>query len=304
MPGMWADLVKQLLLEKTGAEPLAVSVLTGGQVGRVYRADTAEGRYVVKFVGAAEEGAFSDEARDDRVYGSRWSNLLPAYRLLRESGIATPRLHAFGTLENGHYEILDYLEGDPDDFSAEWFAALGTSLGSIHRITRPYQGWVGMGEPHAESWVEAFAGSLESRLSGAEPFLEKPLHEAAARLIGAAAKISEPEAFVLSHADGFQGVLTTAGGRWTLLGVVDIEDHLFCDPRFVLAGLELPHALEARTVPDEFWENYKVLAHLDPDAAGDKTIFQAYYLLTWIRVFRDQPVPRGKCISKLSELLR
>lgn len=303
---MWTDRVKQLLLEKIGAEPLAVSLLTGGQVGHVYRADTADNRYVVKFVGAVEESAFSDEPRDDRVYGSRWSNLLPAYRLLQKSGIATPRLHASGGLEGGrlHYEILDFLEGDPDDFSPEWFAALGTSLGLIHRVTRPYQGWVGMGEAHAESWIDAFANSLESRLADAEPFLEKPLHEAAARLIGPAGKISEPQAFVLSHTDGFQGVLTKAEGRWDLLGVVDIEDHQFTDPRFVLAGLELSHGLEGRAIPDEFWESYRALVRVDPDVANFKTIFQAYYLLTWIRVFRDRPVPRGKCVSKLSELLR
>jgi hypothetical protein len=85
---------------------------------------------------------------------------------------------------------------------------------------------------------------------------------------------------------------------------VDIEDHQFTDPRFVLAGLELGHALEGRVIPDEFWQSYRKLARVGPDFTAHGTIFQAYLLLTWIRVLQGQPAGLGKCVLKLGELLR
>ena len=302
---MRENLVKQLISEKIGAEAREVTTLVGGQVGHVYRADTADTSYVVKLVEAWPEPSFSEELRDDRVYGSRWSNLLPAYDLLFKSRIAVPKLYASGFLEDEktNYEILDYLKGNSDDFSVEWFVAVGNALGTIHKTSRPYQGWIGMETPYIESWSDAFTKSLESQLDQAKPYVSTELYAQAARYVTQYESISEPEAFVLSHTDGFQGVLKKVGTNWELVGVVDIEDYQFTDQRFVLAGLELAHAIEKRIVPNEFWVAYTEQTAIDSTFDTYKKLFQIYYLLVWSRVLKDQPEPFKKCIDKFSELV-
>lgn len=302
---MREDLVKQLISEKIGVEAHEITTLVGGQVGHVYRVDTANKSYVVKLVDMWHEPSFSEEERDDRVYGSRWSNLLPAYELLQKSSIEVPKLHASGSLESEklNYEILDYLKGDPDDFSVEWFEAVGNALGSIHKVTRAYQGWIGMETPYIESWSDAFTKSLESQLEQAKPYLSTELHAQVTEFVAQHESITEPEAFVLSHTDGFQGVLKKEGTNWELVGVVDIEDYQFADQRFVLVGLELAHATERRIVPNEFWTAYSEQTAVDPTFDTYKNLFQIYYLLVWSRVLKDQPESLKKCIDKLSELV-
>lgn len=302
---MREELVKQLISEKVGTEAHKVTILVGGQVGHVYRVDTSNKSYVVKLVDFWDEPSFAEEERDDRVYGSRWSNLLPAYTLLKKSEISVPELYASGSLESEklYYEILDYLSGDPDDYSIEWFAAIGSALGTIHKISRSYQGWIGMETPYVESWSEAFAKSLESQLEQVSPFLPAELYSQVTRHVSDLESIPEPEAFVLSHTDGFQGILKKENAEWSLVGVIDIEDYQFTDQRFVLAGLELSHILEKRSIPAEFWKSYSEQIAIDPTLDTYKTLFQIYYLLVWVRVLKDQPEGFKKCIEKLSELV-
>ncbi len=302
---MRENLVKELISEKVGAEAYEITTLVGGQVGHVYRVDTTDKSYVVKLVEAWHEPSFSEEERDDRVYGSRWSNLLPAYELLQKRGIAVPKLYVSGLLESEklNYEILDYLHGDSEDYSTEWFVAVGNALGSIHKVTRAYQGWIGMEASYSESWSDAFTKSLESQLEQAKPYLSTELCAQVIECVAQHKSITEPEAFVLSHTDGFQGVLKKDGSSWELIGVVDIEDYQFADQGFVLAGFELVHATEKRTVPNEFWTTYSQQTAIDPTFDTYKKLFQIYYLLVWSRVLKDQPEPFKKCIDMLSELV-
>jgi fructosamine-3-kinase len=293
-----------LLRREMGVEARAVAPLVGGQVGHVFRVDTDGGAFVVKFVGARREGAYAEEPRDDRVYGSRWSNLQPAYELLRKSGVAAPRLHASGTLadEGLHFAILDFVDGDADDFSAAWFSGLGAALGALHAITRPFQGWVAMDGPYPEPWVAAFPASFRSVLAQAAPIVgERLARVVEARAQDDLAAFTEPGRFVFSHTDGFQGLFRQTGGGWALAGVIDIEDHQFTDPRFVLAGLELQHAWAGRTIPAEFWAAY---GPAEPGWDRNKTLFQLYYLLVWARVLRDQAEAFGTCVRMLERLAR
>ncbi len=245
---MHEDLIGPLLRRELGVEAAAIRPLIGGEVGRVFRVDASGASFVVKFVNASPEPPFAAERIDDRVYGSRWSNLVPAYDLLRANGVAVPVLQASGTLADAglHYAVLDYLDGDPDDGSPAWAACVGAVLGRLHTITRAHHGWVGMDPADAVRWPSAFATSFRGWLARGEGHLAANLRAAVAlRCEPLLEALSEPAQFVFSHTDGFQGVQKNAGG-WTLLGVIDIEDHQFTDQRFVLAGFE-------RVLPPVLW---------------------------------------------------
>jgi fructosamine-3-kinase len=287
---MHEDLIGPLLRLELGVEAGAIQPLTGGEVGRVFRVDAGGAAFVVKFVNAGPEASFAAERIDDRVYGSRWSNLVPAYDLLLANEVAVSTLHASGTLADAglHYAVLDYLDGDPDDGSPAWSACMGAVLGRLHTITRAHHGWVGMEPEQAVRWASAFAASFRGWLARGEPHLAADLRETVARrcepLLEA---LSEPVQFVFSHTDGFQGVLKKAGG-WRLLGVIDIEDHQFTDQRFVLAGFELSRAFYGLPVDPAFWDAYAAVKSIDPSYAAFRPLFQAYLLLVWTWVFRDR----------------
>jgi fructosamine-3-kinase len=301
---MHEDLIGPLLRRDLGVEAVAIRPLTGGEVGRVFRVDAGGGSYAVKFVQASREPPFSDEPVDDRVYGSRWSNLVPAHALLRENGVGVPALHAHGTLvdEGLNYAILDYLDGDPDDGSPAWSACVGRVLGRMHSLVRPYHGWVGMQPVDAVHWPSAFARSFEGWRARAKAQLSPPLLDAVARRCQPLlAALREPEQFVFSHTDGFQGVLKRTVD-WSLLGVIDLEDHQFTDQRFVLAGFELSRAFYGPFDP-VFWDAYAALKPVDPSYPAFKPLFQTYYLLVWTWVFRDRPSQLEPAVQQLERVV-
>ena len=301
------DLIKKLVSENLGINISSSVPLSGGQVGNVFRVSTDEKSYVVKFVKAKVESSFSTESVNDRVYGSRWSNLLPTYNLLETKNISTPKLYASGTLrdENLHYAIFDYLEGDESDFSSEWFASLGHSVGSVHAVTRPYQGWPSLNTPYEEDWASAFQESIWARVKQSEQFINPNLNKALSTYIKKQLiYFTSPKHFVLSHTDGFQGVFKKENNDWNLLGVIDIEDYQFTDQRFVLSGIELTHAIEGHPVPSSFWEAYSGAIPIDQSFSDFKLMFQIYYLLVWIRVLQGQDFSLTKCVDYLESLIR
>jgi hypothetical protein len=299
---MFKALAADVVEQTTGEVALRATPLRGGQVGRVVRVDTPGRSLVVKFVTATDEPAFADEPADNRVYGARWSNLVPAHRALTAHGLAAPALHALGDLdgEGLRYAVMDHFDGDPDDYSAAWFRTVGRALGEAHAASRGYQGWIGLGAPLVDDWSTAFAESLASRLRDALPLLGSDLHQAlCARTADPLRDLQDPAAFVLSHTDGFQGVLRRSGEAWTLLGHIDIEDFQFTDQRFVLAGLELSHALAGRSVPDAFWRAYLAAVDLAPGYAAVRDLFQTYYLLVWAKVLRTDAGGFAQCVRRL-----
>jgi Ser/Thr protein kinase RdoA (MazF antagonist) len=302
---MSRQLAAQVVQVATGEMASNVAVLTGGQVGRVYRVDTPSGPLVVKFVTASDEPAFADEPPDNRVYGARWSNLGPAHEALTAGGFRTPVLYATGDLdaEGLRYAVMEYLDGDADDHSAAWFATVGRALGQVHGVTRIYQGWVGLEAPLADDWAAAFGKSLRNRLREAGPLLGRDLHEAIAARAGEQLRhLQDPPTFVLSHTDGFQGVLRRSGDGWACVGHIDIEDFQFTDQRFVLAGFELSHALAGRSVPPDFWDAYLEAVDLAPGYRRIRDLFQTYYLLVWAWVLKDQAVFFEACVRRLQAI--
>ncbi len=301
---MKEDLVRELMLEKIGVDALEIFPLTGGQVGSVYCVETSGQSYVVKLVENCSELEFSEEDRDDRVYGSRWSNLLPAHTLLKNNGIAVPQLYDSGYIESHdlNFVIMDYLDGS-NDHTSEWFSTVGATLGAMHSVTRSYQGWVGMSTPLSENWSIAFTKSLRSQLEQARSHLPIELYSKVREYLHGTILISEPEKFVLSHPDGFQGVVKKEDSGYRLIGVVDIEDYHFTDQRLVLAGFELSELLQERVVPEEFWEAYERLVTIDSTFPTSKKTFQIFFLLVWIRVQNADPIPYQRYIRHLSNLV-
>jgi len=300
-------LALQLVAPLVGADPrkppAGARAMTGGESGRVWRVEHEGRAYAVKLIGPGREAPFERESADARVYSARWSNLRPAYRRLVAIDAPRPRLHATGALEPPglRYAVLDFVEGDPDDFSPDWFAAAGAALSRLHRERRSWQGWVGMRRPYSETWTSAFARSCLGRLEATRGLLAPALHRALTSLLAAdLAALTEPPGFVFSHTDGLQGVFQRAGAGWRLAAVIDIEDHQFTDQRFVLAGFELGHAIAGRETPDAFWRAYQV--PLDPSYPRFRRLFQAYYLLVWARVFRGRPRELQDCIGLLESL--
>lgn len=289
------DLAHDLVQSVAGTAAQSIAPLAGGEVGRVFRADTATASYLVKLVDWRAEPSFADEPVDDRVYGSRFGNLQPAHEMLRRSGLPTPYLYGAGARRDRgvSYAVFDYLEGADDDFSVTWFAAVGAALRELHSIGRPYQGWVAMGAPLAEPWSTAFARALAINFVKAKPVLPPQLIRAIEQRIREAPAIDEPAAFVLSHTDGFQAVLQRRNGDWELLGHVDVEDMQFTDRRFVMTGFELAHRLNGHAVPDAFWRAYG----WRPDVRCVQ--FELLYLLVWARVVRDRPESFTSCLVEL-----
>jgi hypothetical protein len=296
-------LAAQIASNVLGARPTAVTSLGGGQVGRAFRVDAGDRASLIKLVRTGEDPSFEAEAVDDRVYGNRFGNLQPCHALLTRVGIPTPALHAVGRLpaESLSYAVFDFLEGEPDDFSPAWFTTVGAALRELHRVRRGYQGWVGLAAPLAETWAAAFARALALNLERARPLLPAPLARRAEAL--AAEAIDEPAEFVLSHTDGFQGVLAREGARWRLLGHIDIEDFQFTDRHFVLAGFELGHAISDRPVFETFWRAYDSVAAEDPRYRRLKPLFHLLYISVWARVFRNDPPLLQRCLDELARVL-
>jgi hypothetical protein len=260
---------------------------------------------VVKLVAASDEPAFADEPSDNRVYGARWSNLRPAHKALAARGVRAPALYGTGDLdaEGLRYAVMEYLDGDADDHSPEWFAVVGQALGQVHGVTRDCQGWVGLDAPLADDWSTAFGKSFRHRLREAGPLLGPDLHQAVAACAGEQLRgLQDPPSFVLSHTDGFQGVLKKTGDGWACVGHIDIEDFQFTDQRFVLAGLELSHALAGRSVPSDFWDAYLPAVDLAPGYRRVRDLFQTYYLLVWAWVLRDQAAFLETCVRRLEAI--
>jgi fructosamine-3-kinase len=301
----------EVMIEKLFRKHLNLSIaetetLTGGQVGRVFRVRTAAKDYVIKFVETYKELPFNEELVDDRVYGSRWSNLVPTYELLMIKNIPTPTLYASGTLTENqlNYAIFDFLSGDTPDYSPAWFSCLGNEMAFLHAVTRPYQGWVSMNEPYRESWEDAFRKSLQSQMIGAKEFIHSDAYTAILNYIDRTLlKFESPDNFVLSHTDGIQAVFEKVEG-WRMKGVIDVEDYQFTDQRFALAGVELINALEGHLLLESFWQSYAKITPVEESYEDVKVLFQIYYLLVWIRVLQGQNQLVAKNTAYLESIVK
>ena len=293
----------------------ALRDLSFGYVGRVYRVSVAGmPDLVVKMVKAEVDRSFEHESVDDRVYGGRWANFAAAYRVLEAHDMPLPRLYALGQLEDHDYAVMEFLDGEssieglPEPQLNEFYGALGGWIGRLHAITRTFQGWADMDRPYSTSWESAFFASFENCVRVAADIFGSIARRAAEISDfseSMRASWTDPRAFVLSHADGFQGLVRNENGRWRLIGIIDIEDYQFTDPRFVLAGMELGLELKGRSLPRPFWQKYARVAELEASFGRTRNLFKVYYLLNWLAVLhRDRRDTEAERTARLENLER
>lgn len=315
-------IVAQIIKRDLRGEAVGIRELAGGYYGRVYAVDAAASdggrKVVVKLVDAGDDPPFDKEPGDNRVYGGRWSNLKPAHDLLTAHGLPVSKLYACGCFQGKDYAVMEFLKGaSVKEFIAcdshakmdDLHRLAGETMRLMHRITRDYQGWIDMDKKYSRDWEESFFKSLESRLSESEkknPVIDQKSGLIREFIVSRRGQWRNPEAFVFSHPDGFQGIAEYEKNKWILSGIIDVEDHQFTDPRFVLAGYELELEFEGRPLPAAFWEGYNKNDKADGGYGGLKDLFKLYYLLSWLPGaydnWRGKPEEQSKCVKRFEGL--
>lgn len=314
------EIIKEKVLAKILEKDLksrmvSLNELTGGYYGRVYVADMEKDdnsvrKIVIKIVDANDDYSYEIEPNDNRVYGGRWSNLKPAYDVLIAHGFSVPKIYSIGNHQetNCSYSIMEFIEGESvREFLAynnhpqmeQLHSLVGETMGMMHKITRDYQGWVAMDKKYAKDWEQSFFQSFESHLANAaekNPFVNEQRNALTEFAAKKRAEWTNPENFVFSHTDGFQAIAKYENDKWKIAGIIDIEDHQFTDPRFVLTGHELSLEFEGRSIPATFWEGYNKHASVDKNYQNLKELFKLYYLLSWLPGVYDNW--RGKSDEK------
>jgi hypothetical protein len=182
----------------------------------------------------------------NRVYGSGAASFPAAYALLQGAAIPLPQLYASLVPRPGlpfYCYVMERLPGDDlyilrarldGPAQARLDARVGHYLGTIHGITRGYDGWADVPVPPSLQWRDAFFTALHMILERAcvhtEIFQQR--RELVETFNRYAATWIDPPRFVFSHGDGLQGMWSPTASGWTLSGVIDIEDHRFTDQRF------------------------------------------------------------------------
>jgi fructosamine-3-kinase len=274
-------ILEKIINKEFGSKILSIRDFTLGWSGAgVYAIETTENKLIVKLRMKEKEPSFEDESVDNRVYGSRFSNLIPAYKLLKEKEVLVPRLFAVGKQDNYIYAIMEELEGDAK-ISQEM---VGEELGKIHAITREYHGWIDT--TFKTGWKDDFFIAIDIQLKkaiDANPTVRGRVKEIESFIADKKLDWVNPKEFVLSHTDGFQAMAKEQDGKYILTGVIDLEDYVFTDQRFVLSGLDLLNDWWMNEkLSDQFWSNYKKHKEVDPSYTIFKNLFQLFYILSWL----------------------
>lgn len=289
--------IRNIAQKECGGEVVGLTNVSLGWSGSsVYVAEIKNDddveRVVIKTGSSGAETAFEDEPDNKRVYGGRFSNLEPAYRLMLKHKIKVPELLAKGMEGNIPYVVMEFLEGNtkvPEPMVAD-------EMGKLHSITRDYQGCVSMNTPYPKTWKDAYFSAIRTQLAvaaGTSDALTNILSQVNRFVDEKEKQWQDPSHFVLSHTDGFQGIARKTDEVYEFMGVIDLEDHQFTDQRFVLAGHELLSELwMSKKVSQEFWDIYKTHTQVEPSYTDFRSLFQLYYLLDWLTSYykrSDEP---------------
>ena len=295
------ELVKELVQTNLGATPKFSEDRSTGYSGNVYVVEALiEGvsqKLVVKLTPFEKEPPLEEESVSRRVYSTKISNFNPAYRLLKENGFPVAKVYAQGNspIDNYHYQIVSYLEGtsvrealeDKDTpASSILHQVTGEMFGQLHnKITRSYDGWASQEKPYPLPWKSAVEQAVNHQLETCQK-LNLALRELPIKtfIANKLSLWSDSVDFVLSDIDGFQGMARYEDGKWVVTGLIDIEDHKFCDPRMVLAGYEVALHYEGLEVSPEFWLGYTKHKQVDTNYNNLKPLFELYYLLSWLQI--------------------
>jgi len=308
------DLVDKLIRETFGADVVDLERQSGGAVGRVYRVDLAGAgtqqdggarattrptRVCLKLIRDAPDPPFDAEPLEDRVYGGRPGNH-DAARAALQDAIPLPRLFAAGASDGFRYWIMEWLDGmsvvdwtgDADRERPGLYRRIGCSLAELHCVERDYPGWIALPEAQRWAWKPAFVHTLEDaieRAAAASPAFRA--RQAAVRVFAEreCERWGEPASYSLSHPDGLQGLARHDGTQWRFVGAVDVEDHLFTDPRLPLAGVALQAESRGEALPADFRAGYESIRPWPGDAEQVRPAYQLMFLCTWTHVLGDPP---------------
>jgi hypothetical protein len=291
------------VLARVGATSVGAEALGGGYGGASVRRVRArfagaEEREVVVKVGRVQgTEVVPDDAVDARVYAARSWSLAPVNALLRQRGLPTYDLLGWGFPDADvpfFWLVMSVVDGEfarghPGDPDRPGFHRVcGEALGALHAVGRSFDGAVDRTARHDLPWSEAFFGSLDGlvRREAARPDGLFRAHEPEVRAFVDArrARWVPPRAYALSHTDGLQGHVASVDGRWRYAGHVDLEDYVFTDARFPLAGYELG---AGGPLPPAFWEGYRAFTEVDPSYEAVRPLFGLYYLLSWFWLSYD-----------------
>lgn len=283
--------VAQVVAHHLDGEALSVEPLEGGWSGAgVYRvmANLAEGQreLVVKLTDMGD----ALENDESRVYGTHPASVSAVHALLRSRGLPTYELLGAGiasAAEHVHWVAMSLLDGvpvhghRPDQDPRGFQEMCGDVLGAIHEVTRTYDGEVDLATPYPSSWHDAFFDAFGRVVSRQ---LDKPgladLGRRARRFAETRLQEWQPAtAYSLSHVDGLQGHAVHSSVGWRFVGHVDLEDVVFLDARFALAGYELAHGGVAAA---PFWEAYTSHTAVAPSYEADRAMLQLYLLIDWL----------------------
>jgi fructosamine-3-kinase len=296
------EYAEEIIESKLAVSPTSVETLGMGIGGAVMKIETEKGIFVLKMIRNEPPVAIGNEETSDRVYSGRWTEFESAYTTMQQAKLPLPAIHATDyTIDNSHYYILmDYIDGEsareymsklPNDDSLH--ETIGSMFGKMHTVTRPYQGWTSMKDPYKDDWGTAFFSALNNQINEIKSrgHLSKKDTD---RLYAVAntyqSEWIEPAEFVLSHLDGFQGIVAGGNGDWLVGGIIDIEDHQYTDQRFVLCGHELAMEAEGQKLPGSFWDGYSSQKTIDPTHRHFAPLFKLYYLSVWLCVFTNESI--------------
>ena len=273
----------------------------------------------MKFVENKPEPSFEQEEMDNRVYGARWSNLKPSYDLLKQHSLPVPELETIKSDGKYNYSVTEFLKGDSlkdlmlkdsTQDIAQLHSMIGDQLGKMHAVTRDYFGWVDMRKPYDKNWKDSFFESCQSHLQQASAnhkFIKDREAKIQIFLEQRKNEWTDPKQFVFSHTDGVQGIATMENNQWQLNGFIDLEDNMFTDQRFVLAGHEMILEWSGKSILSEFWEQYQNHIAIDETFQQTKSLFKLYYLISWTWAFgegwRGSEEEKQKAMNILQKML-
>ena len=294
-------LLEELVQGELGRRLVSTEPLTGGAVGTVFRAEL-EGpgprSVCVKLMQNSDAPPFSEEPLERRVYGSRPANYDGA-RALLETVVPVPKLFAHKVVTDGsgvrwRCWIMEYIEGVALSFDAAarddaagMARVAGETVARLHQMERAYPGWVALPEAERWAWGPALFHTLRNGMreaAAAGMFGDEELDALYAFAKTEESRWTEPAAFSFGHPDGLQGLFQQEALGWRFRGVIDLEDHMYTDSRFPLAGLDLAARLVGIALPAALREGYESVRSWPTDFARARPVYQVLFLCTWSRV--------------------
>lgn len=324
------SIVSSLVEERLHGKLLALERIIFGYVGYVYKVTVEVGgkndTFAIKLTDVYIDQT-ENEILNNRIYGTSYddnTSVSETHNLIAKSGIPICELFSFGLPTEKlpyFHQIMSWLEGESvQEFigSSEHehmmglHAIIGDVLGKTHSITRDYDGAVSRKIPFVTPYKNAFFTWLDYQLGETlkvnNKFLNENIEVVKNFITESKAKWQDPKEFVLSHADGLQGMAKFEHEHWTFTGAVDIEDHKFTDQRFALAGYELQSSYNSKEVPQSFWDSYRKHKTIDPTYSMHRNLFQLGMLLAWFDIpytdaWRGSEEDREKVTKKNEKMI-